>query len=431
MPASDGYTFDLNDGVTRTPVRYGNRFGIEIAGDLYVPTNASGKLPALAVSGPFGAVKEQASGLYANEFARRGFVALAFDPSFSGESGGEVRDVASPEIYTEDFSATVDFLGLQEIVDRERIGLQAICGLSGMAITAATADSRIKAVATASMYDMSRSISCGHQDSYTPGQRREVIDHYTRTGTLRSVDGLQSIDDVARDLRAAAAACGYEGERTGERDQRKRKGPGHRAGSIPRSVARYTVMPTSKTSLGESLTSSETTSAAARERATPASRDAPWRARVRTTRIASRSRRPTMRSVTYQCCVARAAESETRSPRSCVSCEGPSWRALVTWLSRPVTASTASRPRASATEPATAARRARRRAPARSTPRTAKPAARTKAPPPSAPKRLPAMVTKLRSATPANAAQPTRAASSAAPARAGTSRNVSRRFESP
>ena len=159
MPASDGYTFDLNDGVTRTPVRYGNRFGIEIAGDLYVPTNASGKLPALAVSGPFGAVKEQASGLYANEFARRGFVALAFDPSFSGESGGEVRDVASPEIYTEDFSATVDFLGLQEIVDRERIGLQAICGLSGMAITAATADSRIKAVATASMYDMSRSIS--------------------------------------------------------------------------------------------------------------------------------------------------------------------------------------------------------------------------------------------------------------------------------
>ena len=189
MPASDGYTFELDDGVTRTPVRYGNRFGIEIAGDLYVPTNASGKLPALAVSGPFGAVKEQASGLYANEFARRGFVALAFDPSFSGESGGEVRDVASPEIYTEDFSATVDFLGLQEIVDRERIGLQAICGLSGMAITAATADSRIKAVATASMYDMSRSISCGHQDSYTPGQRREVIDHYSRQRWVDAENG--------------------------------------------------------------------------------------------------------------------------------------------------------------------------------------------------------------------------------------------------
>jgi uncharacterized protein len=175
-----GYTFELSDGVTRTPVHYPNRFGIEIAGDLYVPSNPSGKLPALAVSGPFGAVKEQSSGLYADEFARRGFVALAFDPSFSGESGGDVRDVASPEIYTEDFSATVDFLGLQDNVDRDRVGLQAICGLSGMAITAATSDSRIKAVATASMYDMSRSISCSLQDSYTPEQRRKVVDYYSR-----------------------------------------------------------------------------------------------------------------------------------------------------------------------------------------------------------------------------------------------------------
>lgn len=183
------YTFELSKDVTRTPVRYRNRFGIEIAGDLYVPKNAAGKLPALAVSGPFGAVKEQSSGLYANEFAARGFVALAFDPSFTGQSGGEIRDVGSPEIYTEDFSATVDFLGLQDMVDRERIGAQAICGLSGMAITAATSDSRIKAVATASMYDMSRSISRSHQDSYTPEQRRQVVDYYSQQRWIDAQNG--------------------------------------------------------------------------------------------------------------------------------------------------------------------------------------------------------------------------------------------------
>jgi fermentation-respiration switch protein FrsA (DUF1100 family) len=185
MSTSDGYTFDLSSDVTRTSVRYRNRFGIEIAGDLYVPQNASGKLPALAVSGPFGAVKEQSAGLDANEFASRGFVALAFDPSFTGESAGDARDVASPEIFTEDFSATVAFLGLQDNVDRERIGLQAICGLSGMAIIAATSDSRVKAVATASMYDMSRSISRSYHDSYTPEQRRKVVEYYCQQ---RSVD---------------------------------------------------------------------------------------------------------------------------------------------------------------------------------------------------------------------------------------------------
>ncbi|MGW0708320.1 alpha/beta hydrolase [Streptomyces sp. NPDC002643] len=130
-----GCTFALDRNVRRTSVRFKNRYGIEVAGDLYVPKNASGKLPALAVSGPFGAVEEQSSGLYANEFARRGYVALAFDPSFTGESGGTVRDVASPDICTEDFSAAVDFLGPQRIVDRERIGVQGICGLSGMALT--------------------------------------------------------------------------------------------------------------------------------------------------------------------------------------------------------------------------------------------------------------------------------------------------------
>ena len=186
---SNDYTFPLDHDVDRTPVRFKNRYGIEIAGDLYVPKNATGKLRALAVSGPFGAVKEQSAGLYANEYASRGYVALAFDPSFTGESGGDIRDVGSPEIYTEDFSAAVDFLGLQDIVDRERLGLQAICGLSGMAITAATVDSRIKAVATASMYDMSRSMSCGHQDSYTPEQRREIVDYLSQQRWIDAENG--------------------------------------------------------------------------------------------------------------------------------------------------------------------------------------------------------------------------------------------------
>ncbi|MFI1727417.1 alpha/beta hydrolase [Streptomyces sp. NPDC020489] len=186
---ADSYTFELDENVDRTPVRFKNRYGIEIAADLYVPKNATGKLATLAVSGPFGAVKEQSSGLYANEYARRGYVALAFDPSFTGESGGDVRDVASPDIYTEDFSAAVDFLGLQDIVDRERIGLQAICGLSGMALTATAADSRIKAVATSSMYDMSRSMSRGYKDSYTPEQRQKVVDYLSRQRWIDAENG--------------------------------------------------------------------------------------------------------------------------------------------------------------------------------------------------------------------------------------------------
>lgn len=137
-----GYTFALDKNVRRTSVRFTNRYGIEVAADLYVPKNTRGKLPALVVSGPFGAVKEQSSGLHANEFARRGYVALAFDPSFTGESGGTVRDVGSPDIYSEDYSAAVDFLGLRKNVDRERIGAQAICGLSGMALTAAAVSRR-------------------------------------------------------------------------------------------------------------------------------------------------------------------------------------------------------------------------------------------------------------------------------------------------
>jgi len=173
--------FPRSDRVTHRKVTFKNRFGIVLAGDLYRPKNAgAGKLPALVLSGPFGAVKEQSSGLYAQVLAERGFVTLAFDPSFTGESGGEVRNVASPDIFTEDFSAAVDHLGLLRDVDRERIGAMAICGLSGMALTAATGDSRIKAVATASMYDMSRSMSRSHKDGYTLEQRRKVVDYLSR-----------------------------------------------------------------------------------------------------------------------------------------------------------------------------------------------------------------------------------------------------------
>ncbi|WP_434772136.1 alpha/beta hydrolase [Pseudomonas entomophila] len=173
-------TFAKSDKVQHKKVTLKNRFGITLAGDLYQPKNANGRLPALAVSGPFGAVKEQSSGLYAQTMAERGFVTLAFDPSFTGESGGEPRHVASPDINSEDFSAAVDFLGLQSNVDRNRIGAIGICGFAGMALTAATSDSRIKAVATASMYDMSRSISRSYKNSYTTEQRHKVIDYISQ-----------------------------------------------------------------------------------------------------------------------------------------------------------------------------------------------------------------------------------------------------------
>jgi len=175
------YTFYLNDKVNRKAVTFKNRYGITVSGDLYTPKNIGNqKLAAIILSGPFGAVKEQSSGLYANELAARGFVTLAFDPSFTGESGGGVRNVGSPEIFTEDFSAAVDYIGLLPSVDRNRIGVMGICGLSGMALTAATSDSRIKAVATASMYDMSRSISRSYKDSYTLEQRKKVVDYLSQ-----------------------------------------------------------------------------------------------------------------------------------------------------------------------------------------------------------------------------------------------------------
>ena len=175
MENKDTRTFKINSKIERKKVYFKNRYGIKLAGDLYLPEDyAAKKNPAIIVSGPFGAVKEQASGLYAQELALRGFVSMAFDPSFGGESGGEVRNTASPEIFTEDYSAAVDYMGLLSYVDRERIGVVGICGLSGMAITAAGTDTRIKAVATLSMYDMSRDMSKGHMDYYKEEQRNKI-----------------------------------------------------------------------------------------------------------------------------------------------------------------------------------------------------------------------------------------------------------------
>ena len=161
----NGYSFPLRDTVSREKVYFHNRYGIKLAGDLYLPKGAAGKLAAVAVSGPFGAVKEQCSGLYAEELASRGFAALAFDPSFIGESGGEARNVASPDINTEDFSAAVDFLSTRDFVDKEKVGILGICGFGGMALNAAAMDTRIKATVASTMYDMTRVNAKGYFDA--------------------------------------------------------------------------------------------------------------------------------------------------------------------------------------------------------------------------------------------------------------------------
>jgi fermentation-respiration switch protein FrsA (DUF1100 family) len=174
---AEHYTFKLSDKVTRKEVTFKNRYGITLAADLYLPKNSDGKpLAALAISGPFGAVKEQSSGLYAQTMAERGFAVLAFDPSYTGESGGEPRNVASPDINTEDFSAAVDFLGLQKNIDRNRIGIIGICGWAGMGLNAAAVDKRIKAVAVTSMYNMSRVMANGYFDALTPEQRAQTLE---------------------------------------------------------------------------------------------------------------------------------------------------------------------------------------------------------------------------------------------------------------
>lgn len=158
-------TFSKSEKVEHSKVTFVNRYGITLAADMYIPKNAEGKLPAIAVAGPFGAVKEQCSGLYAQTMAERGFLTIAFDPSFTGESDGNVRYMASPDINTEDFMAAVDFLSLDERVDPDRIGIIGICGWGGMAINAAALDTRIKATVASTMYDMTRVNANGYFDS--------------------------------------------------------------------------------------------------------------------------------------------------------------------------------------------------------------------------------------------------------------------------
>lgn len=168
-------TFKKSDKVDVQKVSFKNRYGIMLVGDLYIPKEKSaGKMPAIALSGPFGAVKEQASGLYAQTLAQRGFITLAFDPSYTGESGGEPRSVASPDINTEDFSAAVDFLSNHENVDPEKIGILGICGFGGLGLNAAAMDTRIKAVVTSTMYDMSRVNANGYFDSMDEKARYEL-----------------------------------------------------------------------------------------------------------------------------------------------------------------------------------------------------------------------------------------------------------------
>ena len=166
--------FPLSNKVNHRKVTFTNRYGITLAADMYVPKQAEGKLPAIAVSGPFGAVKEQSSGLYAMTLAERGFLTIAFDPSYTGESGGEPRYVASPDINTEDFCAAVDFLSICEQVDADRIGILGICGWGGMALNAAAIDTRIKATVTATMYDMSRVNANGYFDAMDADARYEL-----------------------------------------------------------------------------------------------------------------------------------------------------------------------------------------------------------------------------------------------------------------
>ncbi|MCI5725464.1 alpha/beta hydrolase [Fusobacterium sp.] len=164
--------FLKSDKIEHTKVMFKNRYGITLVGDLYVPKNIGNqKLAAIAVSGPFGAVKEQSSGLYAQTLAERGFVTLAFDGSYTGESGGYPRNVPSPEINTEDFSAAVDFLGTQSFVNRDKIGILGICGWGGFALNAAISDTRIKAVATSTMYDITRTAAKGYNDSIDANAR--------------------------------------------------------------------------------------------------------------------------------------------------------------------------------------------------------------------------------------------------------------------
>ena len=177
-------TFPKSDKVNIKKVHFKNRFGIELTGDLYTPLNLKDeKLPAIAISGPFGAVKEQVSGRYAQTLAERGFVTLAFDPSYTGESGGEPRDVASPDINTEDFSAAVDFLSNYKNADADKIGILGICGFGGFGLNAAAIDTRIKATVTVTMYDMTRVTANGYFDSMDENPRYELKEKLNKQRT--------------------------------------------------------------------------------------------------------------------------------------------------------------------------------------------------------------------------------------------------------
>ena len=181
--------FPLSNKVNHRKVTFTNRYGITLAADMYVPKQAEGKLPAIAVSGPFGAVKEQSSGLYAMTLAERGFLTIAFDPSYTGESGGEPRYVASPDINTEDFCAAVDFLSTCEQVDADRIGILGICGWGGMALNAAAIDTRIKATVTVTMYDMSRVNANGYFDAMDADARYELRKKLNAQRTIDARNG--------------------------------------------------------------------------------------------------------------------------------------------------------------------------------------------------------------------------------------------------
>lgn len=198
-------TFPKSEKVEHRKVTFVNRYGVTLAADMYKPKTAAGPLPAIAISGPFGAVKEQSSGLYAQQLAERGFLTMAFDPSFTGESGGKPRRVASPDINTEDFSAAVDFLSVQPDVDADRIGILGICGFGGLAINAAANDPRIKVTVASTMYDMSRCISNGYFDANNnPDARYKMMEEMTalrtedyRTGQYRRAGGV--IDPLPSD----------------------------------------------------------------------------------------------------------------------------------------------------------------------------------------------------------------------------------------
>ena len=183
-------TFPESEKVTHSKIIFRNRYGIELAADLYKPVQAEGKLAAIAVSGPFGAVKERASGLYAQTMAERGFLTLAFDPSYTGESGGEPRYVASPDINTEDFCAAVDYLTTRDDVDPERIGIIGICGWGGMGLNAAAIDTRIKATVASTMYDMSRVTANGYFDAMDADGRYELRRQLNAQRTEDAKNGL-------------------------------------------------------------------------------------------------------------------------------------------------------------------------------------------------------------------------------------------------